>query len=293
MTNFTAGPRQPFLRRALRFAGRLSRGTRDRARLAAATRYAVLRPGRLARVGRFKVRLNDGPNLQLLYKDLFVRRVYHFDAVVPNPRILDCGSNIGMSILYFKSVYPAARIEAFEPDPVILPYLRENLRLNGLDDVSVHELAVGGREETLTFYSDAKYGSTLEAGAAEGDPSAWTRHEVRCVRLHDYLDQPVDLLKMNIEGAEYDAIRDATPRLRNVREMIIEYHHLPGLPRTLHEILTILHQQGFEYLIYDFDAQTNPGSQPPFRLGPDSRMFLLIYAKRIDAETSPSTSATR
>jgi hypothetical protein len=89
------------------------------------------------------------------------------------------------------------------------------------------------------------------------------------------------MLKMNIEGAEYDVIAECADRLRNVREIIIEYHHLPGLPRTLHQILAILHEQGFEYLINDFDSETNTGVRAPFQLTPDSRYFLLLYARRL------------
>ena len=67
--------------------------------------------------------------------------------------------------------------------------------------------------------------------------------------------------------------------------MVVEYHHLPGLPRTLHKILELLDRQGFEYLINDFDAETNPQSQPPFRIGATSRYFLLVYAQRKDQPT--------
>jgi hypothetical protein len=67
--------------------------------------------------------------------------------------------------------------------------------------------------------------------------------------------------------------------------MVIEYHHLPGLPRTLHHILDLLDRQGFEYLINDFDSETNGGVQPPFHLTPESRYFLLLYAKRTGAST--------
>jgi hypothetical protein len=69
--------------------------------------------------------------------------------------------------------------------------------------------------------------------------------------------------------------------LHHVKEMVIEYHHLPGLPRTLHKILEILDRQGFEYLINDFDAETNGSVAPPFRLASESRYFLLIYAKKL------------
>jgi hypothetical protein len=104
---------------------------------------------------------------------------------------------------------------------------------------------------------------------------------VPTVLLADYLDAPVDLLKMNIEGAEWPVLKAAESKIRQVREIIIEYHHLPGLPRTLHEILGLLHRNGFEYLINDFDSSINPGTQPPFRLQPDSRYFLLIYGRRV------------
>lgn len=45
---------------------------------------------------------------------------------------------------------------------------------------------------------------------------------------------------MNIEGAEFEVLAESSEHLRMVREMIVEYHHLPGLPRTLHKILTLL-----------------------------------------------------
>jgi len=269
------------LQRAARFAGRLSRRASEQGRLAAARRYLPLRPGSIAKVGPYRVRTNDGPNLYVLYKDLFIRRVYHFEAERSDPRILDCGSNIGLSVLYFKSIYPAARIAAYEPDPSIVPYLRENLAMNAIGGVEVHEAAVGGSEGVLTFYSDGKYGSALASVAVDAERESWTRYDVPCLRLRDLLDEPVDLLKMNIEGAEHDAIAGAADRLREVRELLIEYHHLPGLPRTLHDILGILHGNGFEYLLYDFDRETNPAAQPPFRLSPETRMFLLIYARRI------------
>ena len=134
----------------------------------------------------------------------------------------------------------------------------------------------------LSFYSDGKYGSALASVAVEATDDSWTRYDVPTVRLRDLLDEPVDLIKMNIEGAEHEAIAGAADRLRQARELFIEYHHLPGLPRTLHDILAILHDNGFEYLLYDFDRETNPAAQPPFHLSPETRMFLLIYARRID-----------
>lgn len=229
----------------------------------------------------YLVRFNDAPNFYTLYKDIFIQEIYRFETQHRNPRILDCGSNIGMSVLYFKHLYPDARIVGFEPDPEILPYLTENLSTNQIDAVEIVDAALSGRNGSMAFNSDGKYGSYLSDEAPTNGESEWTRHQVSTVRLRDYLTDRVDFLKMNIEGAEWEVLTDTGEDLRKVREMVIEYHHLPGRPRTLHKILELLHSQGFEYLLNDFDADTNGGVVPPFRLDADSRYFLLIYAKQL------------
>ena len=240
------------------------------------------KPGSVVCCLGYTVRINDGPNFYILYKDIFINRIYHFEAQRPDPLILDCGSNIGMSILYFKHIYPEARIIGFEPDPAVFPYLQANVAGNDLTDVRLVQEALAKQEGTLTFYSDGKYGSCLAEHASGDIPEGWAKYEVPCVRLRDYLTEPVDFLKINIEGAEWEVLADSEDRLRQAREMVIEYHHLPDLPRTLHKILEMLHRRGFEYLVNDLDSETNSGVRPPFCLNPESRYFLLIYGKRMD-----------
>ena len=54
---------------------------------------------------------------------------------------------------------------------------------------------------------------------------------VSCDRLgRDYLTEPVDFLKMNIEGVEWEVLADSEDLLRQVREIVIEYHHLSLQP---------------------------------------------------------------
>ena len=74
-------------------------------------------PGTLVRYKDHTIRINDGPNAYVGLKDIFVRRIYHFESHRSDPLIIDCGSNIGLSILYFVSTYPSSRVIAFEPDP--------------------------------------------------------------------------------------------------------------------------------------------------------------------------------
>ena len=272
------------LRSGLRYLVRAGRNLKREAHLASVRRKIdSAKPGSTIRFEDYTVGFNDAPNLYILYKDIFVNRIYHFEAERPDPLILDCGSNIGMSILYFKQVYPHARIIAFEPDPDIVPFLERNITDNNLTDVQWLQSALSNDAEKKVFFSDGICGSGLAEPLTLESSHTWKKYEVSCARLRDYLTEPIDFLKMNIEGAEYEVLADSEDRLTQIREMIIEYHHLPGLRRSLHQILEILHRQGFEYLINDFDSETNGGVQPPFRLAPESRYFLLIYAKRIDS----------
>jgi hypothetical protein len=98
------------------------------------------------------------------------------------------------------------------------------------------------------------------------------------MRLDALLQEPVDFMKMNIEGAETTALEAAGAALRRVREMIIEYHHLPDLPRTLHRLLAALAEHGFDYRVHDIHGET----RGPFQLSPDTRAFPLVHALRID-----------
>jgi len=237
-------------------------------------------PGSEQRLMHYRVRIDDGESYYSLVDDVFFHRIYHFDARRPDPLILDCGSHIGGAILYFKHVYPKARIVGFEPDPAIFPVLEGNIRRNNLSDVHLVHAALAARAETVPFYSDGKSGSCLATHAPDEPREGRQRFEVSCVRLADYLTGPVDFLKMNIESAEWEVLSDAGDRLQLVREMVIECHHLPGLPRTLHKILALLDSLGFEYIINDFDSGLNGGVTTPFQLSPWTRYFLLVYAKR-------------
>ena len=65
----------------------------------------------------------DIPSFIWQFKEIFVDEIYKFDSKDEEPVIYDCGANIGMSCLYFKILYPKARITAFEGDPIITDVL--------------------------------------------------------------------------------------------------------------------------------------------------------------------------
>jgi FkbM family methyltransferase len=234
-------------------------------------------PPRTSGVERFAgytVRIADGPSFYMQYKDEFVRRIYDFVSLRPDPLILDGGSNIGMSVLYFKQMYPHARVICFEPDPKIFAVLQENVSQNNLSDVALVNAGLGASEGRAAFMPDGSDGGRVVSG--EGVT------EIATVRLSAYLGEPVDFLKLNIEGEELPVLKEAAAsgRLQNVRELVVEYHGWSNGEQRLGEILGLLDREGFRYLVHDFDSETAPSSKPPFRLGSETTWFCLVYARR-------------
>lgn len=177
--------------------------------------------------------------------EIFVQEVYKFLSSNPAPYIIDCGANIGLSVLYFKKMFPDAKIVAFEADPLIFGSLKRNVSQYGYSDVTLVNAAVWTEETTLTFHSEGSVGGKLELGNKAENPV-----EVPAIRLMEYLKAtPVDFLKIDIEGAEYDVLKDCVGSLQNIKNLFIEYHVMPDEPQHLHEMLQWISTAGFKYYI--------------------------------------------
>jgi FkbM family methyltransferase len=184
-------------------------------------------------------------------REIFLDETYKFP-VVTSPRIIDCGANTGLSLIYFRKNYPDARITAFEPDSQIFEILKKNMDSFGYQDIELVQKAVWNHAGQLPFSSDGAVGGRLVSNQGEGAM-------VECIRLKDLLNQSVDFLKIDIEGAEDDVIRDCRENLANVRNIFIEYHSSPGKPQSLTEILQILREAGFRvYLKEAWENLTYP-----------------------------------
>src|SRR5690348_16684279 len=95
----------------------------------------------------------DGPSFSSSYHDIFRRGIYRFDAHRAAPYIVDCGANIGLSIIYFKRLYPASRITAFEADDRVFEVLAHNVRAFDLKDVALCNRAVWHEDGDVTFFA--------------------------------------------------------------------------------------------------------------------------------------------
>lgn len=222
----------------------------------------------------FTVRFFDYSTFLFLFEELFIWKPYDFKTTNPRPMILDCGSNIGMSILYFKTMYPDCVIVAFEADKKTFELLKENVQGNKLRDVTLVNRAVSDRTGPADFYSDPDLPGSL-AMSASSQRGLKARTTIEATTLSEYLNSEIDFLKMDIEGAEGRVLRELAERdkLKLVKEMVFEYHHHERPDEdALSSVLAILEQNGFGYAICDMIP-------PPFQRGRFRGMLIYAYRK--------------
>lgn len=154
--------------------------------------------------------------------DVLVQKGWNdFVADGVEPTIIDCGANIGISVLQYKRLYPRARIIAFEADPEIFSLMKRNLLANGAGDVDMHQQAVWISNEPITFFCEGTDGGRIVSGESLDKAAEVT---VQAVDLRQYLNKRVDLLKIDIEGTELEVVPALGECLRNVRNIIVECH---------------------------------------------------------------------
>jgi FkbM family methyltransferase len=157
----------------------------------------------------------------LVFEEVFFSQEYAAPVDVRPRRIVDLGSNTGVSILYFALAHPGAAIEGVEASPELFRLLQRNV--GDLPGVTLHFGAVSADAGPVVFYaSDSSWAGSTVAGDG-GRP-----YEVPGVPLDELLAPgDVDLLKVDIEGGEFDVL-PSSRRLRDVAVVIGEIHATPG-----------------------------------------------------------------
>jgi len=226
----------------------------------------------------YKIRFFDYKVFFWLFYEIFIRKEYWFKARTKTPCIIDCGSNIGMSILFFKKLYPNAKIIGFEPDKETFQLLEYNIRNNKLGDVIIHNTALSNKEGIISFYKDADIKGNLAMSITkqveEHNIKNIKETKVKSVKLSDYINKEIDFLKLDVEGAETYVIKELSKskKLKYIKETLIEYHYSSKNPKNkLRKILKILEKNNFKIC---FNAE----QYPPFFKHRNKAYNLLIYA---------------
>jgi FkbM family methyltransferase len=164
----------------------------------------------------------DEDEFEGLWWEIFGKKTYAFSSKTDAPFIIDCGANIGMSILYFKRRYPHAQIIGFEPNPQTFQVLEQNIRQNHLRDVQLVNAAVTGATGEIQLYvrrdSIKSCSDTNFKEAIVGHEQEWRTINVPAVRLSSNITRQVDYLKLDIEGMEETVLREIERNSRSSRK---------------------------------------------------------------------------
>jgi FkbM family methyltransferase len=211
---------------------------------------------KLLRAGKLKLIVPDLPSFLYSYHELFVDNIYKFESNKDNPIIIDIGANIGLSILYFKKIYPKAQITGYEADPYIFACLKQNLENNLAEDVVIGNKAVWIQNTKLAFFSEKADGGRIESPQKTNSGTI----EVDAIDVKEIVKKhsKIDLLKIDIEGAEHQVVPECSGLLDNVRQIFVEYHSIEGEKQNLDKILAVLINAGFTINI----QSVNPPSSP-------------------------------
>jgi FkbM family methyltransferase len=201
------------------------------------------RPPRLARVLGCDVAYLDLAQLVRLVEELYLLRHYPFRPARPDPFVVDCGANIGVATLFFKTIAPAARVLALEPEPTAFRLLTQNVTRNRLRDVTCLPLAAA----SASGFAELHVPSPAYGGATLRGDVPWPSVTVRVEPLSEHLPTRIDFLKLDVEGAEGDVVGElvASGAIERVEQLAIEHHpdSDDGLPR----LLGLLAASGFRY----------------------------------------------
>ncbi len=213
--------------------------------------------------------------------------VFFRSLLQPGMTVVDVGANVGCYVaLAAKGVGPSGTVIAFEPDPENFSFLQATIRLNNFSHVIAIDAAASDR---------IGQGSLFLAVDNKGDHQIYDSGERRIVRpirlvmldsvLRERDIQRIDLVKIDVEGAEFSVLRGMTEtmRLNPALQMIIEFW--PYGLRNAHEdpvaFLQLLRSLGFVLSVIDEHGTTiTPDDLHAFVAGFFGKKYCNLYCVR-------------
>jgi FkbM family methyltransferase len=233
--------------------------------------------------GGYRFFCRNREEFERICHDVFDGHEYAFETRRRAPLIVDAGAHVGVATHYFKNRYPHARVLALEANPITFALLRKNISHNGLDDVRAIHAALAPEAGTIPFFATA---SDEEPGAwgdsvirqpwHEGEATAVV--QVPAVTLSSLLTEPVDLLKLDIEGLETAVLEESASRLSVVRGMILEFHGTRRNPgNSILRLTEILRAAGFTPEVRQFGEEVALSD-----IQEDEPHWLMVRAERLN-----------
>jgi FkbM family methyltransferase len=185
----------------------------------------------------FKVNRNDCRHPFLLricssdvptYGQVFVAQEYNVSAAIQPEVIIDAGANIGLASIYFANKFPAAKIIALEPEASNFALLTRNVA--PYPQIVPVQAALWHRNEEIDLVDPGlgKWGFMTEKKGSAENLFGSTCHAVTAMTvdkiMRDHGLTKIDILKIDIEGAEREVFSDTSSWIDKVNAVIIELH---------------------------------------------------------------------
>jgi FkbM family methyltransferase len=149
--------------------------------------------------------------------EVFCFEAYEIKLKIKPKLIVDAGANKGSSAVYFSAIYPEATIHCLEPNSDLFDVLKFNLESNHVH-AEIIQKALSNRDGEMSFVKDANHQYSMLSEAE-------TNVKVQTTTLRSlYADQQIDILKLDIEGAEAVVIPEVA-KATNIGLVIQEIHY--------------------------------------------------------------------
>jgi FkbM family methyltransferase len=231
-------------------------------------------------------RLRQGVEFRLhapTYDSYIINEIWMDKVYTPSPEfsirdgwvVVDVGGHKGIFAVFAATSAKDVKVYSFEASPENFACLSHNVDLNKLSNVKAFNVAVGGQdgESILNLYEESGQNTLLQRSDARLQPVGSVRVETwSLARVLKTAATQVNLLKMDIEGMEYETLFSCPDEyLQRVERIALEYHDvLVRVPHTIDDLVEFLNARGFSTFL-------SPGSQ-------------ILLAERIPNPPFPSQS---
>ena len=194
-------------------------------------------------LGKWKINSLYNRQIGFLVKEIFVEEIYASNKNLEVFKILDLGSNIGLSVAYFKMRFPDVIIEAYEPDKNSFELLRKNIRENNWEKVIANEKAVSD-ENGFVFAEQQKEKASVNSNFSTAGKD---ESKVAAKDILEILHQSFDIIKMDIEGGEWKVFKKIIDQqlITKANNWFVEFHEIEKNKKQFEEILNCFANNGF------------------------------------------------
>ncbi|MCH8824017.1 MAG: FkbM family methyltransferase [Planctomycetes bacterium] len=162
------------------------------------------------------------------YRQVFINQEYDFREETHPKVIVDAGANIGLASIYFANKYPKAKLIAIEPEEGNFELLKKNVAPYITIIPVQAALWSHNGEIDLVDPERGNWGFMTEEGNASENQLREVCHKVRAMTVDKIIDDydldKIDILKIDIEGAEKEVFSDTSSWIERVDALIIELH---------------------------------------------------------------------